>query len=259
MQRPESCNLCGSTEGEVVYTADPKDLLGVDLPPYPIVRCGVCGLVYAEGRKDAEFLKGLYDEKYYDGRYKGGYTGYVKRREESVRGFRARVEMIEGLVPRKGRVLDVGCAAGFFLEAARQAGWEVAGVEHSPFSSEEARQHGLDVFTGTLKDAAYPDGHFDAVTFFGVIGHVNDPSGNVREACRALKPGGMILLHTPNQETFSEANKYRGAGWYRAPLQLYFLSEPALGEMLHRSGFERVKNLRPRAESNIEMVGFKKG
>lgn len=257
MQRPESCNICGSNEGEVITTADPKDLLGADLPLYPIIRCGGCGLVYAEGRKDADFLKGLYDEKYYDGRYKGGYTGYVKRREEGVRACATKVEMIRQWVPRKGRILDVGCAAGFFLEAARRAGWEAHGVEHSAYASEEARQQGLEVVTGTLKDAAYPDGHFDAVTFWGVIGHVNDPSGNVREACRALKPGGLILLHTPNEETFSEANKYKGAGWYRAPLQLHFFSEPTLGELLRRNGFERVKNLRARTDSNVEMIGFK--
>ena len=257
MKRPEACNLCGSTDGEVIATADPKDLLGVDLPLYPIIRCGGCGLVYAEGRKDAEFLKGLYDEGYYDGRYKGGYRGYAAQREEGVRKSASKIEVLERFVPSKGRVLDVGCATGLFLEAARQAGWEVQGVEHSPFASEEARHQGLDVFTGTLKDAAYPEGRFDAVTFWGVIGHVNDPSGNVREACRVLKPGGLLFIHTPNEEVFSEANKYKGAGWYRAPLQLYFWSEPTLGELLRRSGFERIQNLRQRTEGNAEMIGFR--
>jgi SAM-dependent methyltransferase len=259
MQRPEACNLCGATEGEVIYVADPKDLLGADLPPYPIVRCGGCGLVCAEGRKDADFLKGLYDEGYYSGRFKGGYKGYVERREEQVQKSAPKVETMERFVPRRGRVLDVGCAAGFFLEAARQAGWEACGVEHSPFSSEEARRHGLDARTGTLRDAAWPEGHFDVATFWGVVGHVNDPSGNVREAWRVLRPGGLILLHTPNQEMFSVKNKYAGAGWYRAPLQLYFFSEETLGEMLRRNGFERVQNLRARTDANVEMIGFRRG
>ena len=113
-----TCNLCGAVGGRVVHVADPGELLGVALPPYPIVRCGGCGLVYAVGRKDPAFLRGLYDEGYYDGRYRGGYRGYAADREESVRRNAGRVATLGRLRPPPGRVLDVGRALGFFLEAA---------------------------------------------------------------------------------------------------------------------------------------------
>lgn len=98
-----------------------------------------------------------------------------------------------------GRLLDVGCSAGFFLEAARYAGWTVQGVELSADAAALARERlGLDVFVGELADAPLAPVSFDAVTLWDVVEHVRDPAAMLRDARTLLRPGGTLALSTPN-------------------------------------------------------------
>ena len=99
-----------------------------------------------------------------------------------------------------GRLLDVGCSYGAFLMAAQRAGWEAHGVELSETTARyaiEARK--LSVFQGTVAAASFPDGHFDAVTLWDVLEHLDDPISTLCEIARILKPGGVLLAFTINQ------------------------------------------------------------
>lgn len=84
-----------------------------------------------------------------------------------------------------------------------------------------------------------------------------DPSENAREAFRILRPGGMVFVTTPNQETFSEDQKRAGHGWYRVPLQLYFFTKETIDRLLAAQGFCQRRNLRERHDPFVEMIGFK--
>jgi SAM-dependent methyltransferase len=99
----------------------------------------------------------------------------------------------------KGKLLEVGCGSGRFLSRMRKAGWEVQGVELDPVAAELAReQFALPVFAGTLPEANFPEGSFDAVVLSHVIEHVYDPVGLLKECRRVLKPGGRLTIVTPN-------------------------------------------------------------
>lgn len=95
-----------------------------------------------------------------------------------------------------GRILDVGCGLGFFLSGLRE-GWDRHGVEVSRFAAEHARTWG-DIFAGTLEEAAYPAARFDAVVFHHVIEHIDEPLRTLREIRRVLRPGGWLVLGTPD-------------------------------------------------------------
>jgi CMP-N,N'-diacetyllegionaminic acid synthase len=97
---------------------------------------------------------------------------------------------------RPGRFLDIGCGLGFLLSGIPE-GWEKHGVEVSGFAAERARSHGT-IHHGDLASAHYPSGHFDLVVMHHVIEHVDDPSQLMREALRVLKPGGKLVLGTPD-------------------------------------------------------------
>lgn len=99
----------------------------------------------------------------------------------------------------KGRLLDVGCGNGGFLNQMRSLGWEVAGVEPDGEAvSVACERYELDVFRGSLEVASFPDGHFDAITINHVIEHVPDPIGLLKECHRVLKPEGKLVVVTPN-------------------------------------------------------------
>lgn len=95
-----------------------------------------------------------------------------------------------------GRVLDVGCGLGFFLSGLDPA-WLRHGVEISAFAAKHAARW-ADVHVGTLQSARYPDGWFDLVILHHVIEHVEDPVALVSEVSRVLKPGGALVLGTPD-------------------------------------------------------------
>ena len=113
-----------------------------------------------------------------------------------------RVGIIDRFTPAGGqrRLLDVGCATGFFLEAARTAGWTVQGIESNPYQVDFARRNGLDVRHETIEETTLPAASFDAITLFEVIEHVRQPVAILEKVAELLRPGGMAFIYTPNFE-----------------------------------------------------------
>jgi SAM-dependent methyltransferase len=142
----------------------------------------------------------------------------------------------------RGRLLDVGCGNGQFLAQMQKLGWEVMGVELDPEAVRIAEERfGLRVFQGTLEEARLPDGSFDTVTMNHVIEHVPNPIGLLAECRRILRPGGKLVVVTPNIESlghrlFREA--WRGL---EVPRHLYIFSPRALQECAERAGLKVLK------------------
>ena len=105
---------------------------------------------------------------------------------------------------KKGRLLDVGCGSGYFLGIMRDAGWDVLGVDKDAAAADVARElYGVRVAVGTLQEAKLPAQSFDAVTLSHVIEHVVDPIGLLTECARVLKPGGKLVVLTPNVKSLA--------------------------------------------------------
>jgi 2-polyprenyl-3-methyl-5-hydroxy-6-metoxy-1,4-benzoquinol methylase len=109
------------------------------------------------------------------------------------------------------RLLDVGCGNGDLLVRMRLLGWDVEAVELDPIAVRTARTRGLEVRQGELQSQQYPADSFDAITMAHLIEHVYDPPRLVREAHRILKPGGTLVILTPNSESLG-AHLY-GQDW----------------------------------------------
>lgn len=187
----------------------------------------------------------LYGEAYYRGGHAAvfaDYTGQAAARRASARRRLWALRLLPPRWPRQGRLLDVGCAAGFFLAEAR-AHYEVQGVELSAWSSAYARdQLGLPVITGTLEQAALPAARFDIVTLWDVIEHVPQPVPVLAEAARLLAPGGRIVLTTGDWgSAYAQARRER---WHllTPPWHLSFFSRTTLAEAARRAGL-RVQHI----------------
>jgi 2-polyprenyl-3-methyl-5-hydroxy-6-metoxy-1,4-benzoquinol methylase len=112
----------------------------------------------------------------------------------------------------KNRLLDVGAGAGLFLASARAAGWDVEGVEIAGYGPVYAQKHfDLHIVHGTLHEAQFPDDHFDVVMLQDTIEHVSDPLGLLTEVCRVLRPGGGVILSTPNVDSL--VRRVFGSRW----------------------------------------------
>ena len=234
------CNLCGRDDFSVRFNSPPRvdeddvaDFMASTdrFDRYGrIVRCRGCGLVYTNPRPVRSQLN--------DGYARTEDHDYAS--ESSSRSINAHLSLrtIQRFVER-GRLLDVGCATGYFLNAARLS-FEPYGVEPSRWAAQYARDKlGLNVRQGSLEEADFPAGSFDVITLNDVIEHLTDPRGSLTQLHRLLRPQGLLYIVTPNIDGLS-ARLLRGSWWGLRPAHLYYFSTRTLAEMLTQVGFEPV-------------------
>jgi SAM-dependent methyltransferase len=207
------------------------------LPEGPLLRCPECGQLVSQCTEN-EYLRSLDRFDTSAGTLPGAES--VGRHEEmSARRVR-RILALLGSRPQHARLLDVGCSSGAFLMTARKLGLETAGVEPSPEAAETARRAGLNVFTGFLEAACFPDASFDAVTLIEVIEHLRHPRSLLAECRRVLRPGGILLVTTPNAGSWTA--RVMGSRWCGFSLtamggHVSLFSPRSLRMIAERSGF----------------------
>lgn len=224
-----ACNLCGSPESETLF----------EKGGLPVVRCCHCGLVYANPRLTQSEIWRRYSPAYFWDEYmpahhasRGEYVSEIHRRRN--------LRLLSLLQPfrKVNTLLEVGCAAGFFLKVASEEGWQGTGVEIMEPAVVYARQTlGLDVYAGTLLDADLPPAGFDAVVMIETVEHLLDPAQTLREAYKLLRPDGVLLVTVPN---YNSAMRYLlGIAWsVLSPAEhLYYFTETTLMRLLRQVGF----------------------
>lgn len=181
------CDICRVADEQFVSEA--KSLYSEER--FRIVRCRHCSLVYVNPRQDeAAKLAQLASLA-----TMGDIEEHQTRDGDVYRQILAEIGRHRGT----GSLLDVGSATGGLLREAREAGWDVTGVEPAKQLAEfSAKTHGLRVYPGTLEEARFPDASFDVIVMVHVIEHVYHPSRTVAEVFRILKPGGLFLSLTPD-------------------------------------------------------------
>jgi 2-polyprenyl-3-methyl-5-hydroxy-6-metoxy-1,4-benzoquinol methylase len=157
---------------------------------------------------------------------------------------------------KPGRLLDVGCGDGMFLNRMRQLGWTVDGVDFDAKAVANAKtKYGLDLHRGDLASAKFPGGSFDAITMSHVIEHVPDPLALMAEVQRILKPGGRLVLTTPNSGSFGH-EKFQGY-WFGVdpPRHLNLYSLNTLRECARRANLKVIRAVSTAANADIFIGG----
>ena len=223
------CNLCGGQRFKIREEAE---------PPFKLLQCLDCGLVFVHPFPETAGLSEHYDESYYK-----EWMGVQK--EKRIGMWEKRLKRLETHCP-KGRLLDVGCGNGAFLELAQKSGWTVTGTEYSPYAAGYVKDNLVpDVFQGELFDAGYKDASFDAVTMWHVLEHVTDPKRYLKEVCRLLKPSGLLLLAVPNVNDYVMQAAYTVARFRRPRLfsahdrevHLFHFSARTIKALVEAAGF----------------------
>ncbi len=238
-----NCNQCGANDYTVVFekaeshhAVELKDKYsaakGVPCTDQ-VVRCNRCGLVYINPRTSEDvILESCAD---------GDDEVYFSQAEGRISTFGSGLKWLEKFVPNKGKVLDVGCAAGFFLKVAKENGWDAKGVEPNRWLGEQGRKnYNVDIFSGYFEDAKLEDKSFDVVTMWDVIEHIPKPKEALKEANRVLKENGTLLVSTPDFSSVF-AKMFGRRWWFFLSHHLFYFTPKTMGNMLKDSGFEVVK------------------
>lgn len=205
-----------------------------------IRRCHACGVQYRDPMPHRDELLSIYrSELYFElGRCEGiGYRDY-RADERMYRRYFARKVRELGRFARPGRVFEIGAAAGYFLDEARLAGWSTAGIEPSPRAARHARDElGLDVATAAIEDVTIQPDAFDAVAALQTLEHLEDPFAALRAIHAWVRPGGSLLLTTP--DTSSVIARVMGRRWpsYR-PEHIWYFDRSRLSKLLGEAGWD---------------------
>jgi len=224
LERPD-CPLCGPGVAQ---------RLRHSFPPFAAVACVGCGLLFLSPRLVAPRMLERYQGAcYFDSEVAGqGYDEYLAVRENWLRTFDARLRVI-ARHQRAGRVLDVGCGPGFFLEAAQRRGYEAWGLDPSAYAVELARRAcGDRVRQGVLETAPFPAGHFDLLTAFDAFEHVYQPLDFVAAAERLLARDGVLVITTPDPTSLLA--RVSGRRWvsFKIPEHVFYWSPATIRRAL---------------------------
>ncbi len=230
---PVDCYLCGSDRAKVLLND----------PPFTVKKCDSCGLGYVTPRIPESHLHLIYQTEYFKSQSASdfGYSDYTKDKLGYLKTFDKKARIVQQYLKR-GRVLEVGSAAGFFLHSMQQRGFEVEGVEVSQYVSDFARsEFGLtDIFTGLLKDAPLAEQSFDAVAMWDVVEHLSDPLEELKRIRALIQPDGFLFLQTQDIEAFFA--RLLGRKWqhFKQLEHIHHFSPTTIRVLLDRAGFELV-------------------
>lgn len=178
------CYLCGREKSSLIQREGSWDIL----------QCKDCGYVYLFPLPDETFLK-------------KHYQSYLPINQTKIKDWqfmmleifvRSLTLLDKSYRHKRGKLLDIGCGHGFFLEMAKKKEWDVHGLDLCQQAIEYARLRGFDVANVSLFEKDYKDNEFDVITMFYVLEHLPNPVKHLQEIYRILKPGGIFLLRVPH-------------------------------------------------------------
>jgi 2-polyprenyl-3-methyl-5-hydroxy-6-metoxy-1,4-benzoquinol methylase len=235
------CFNCGSRQFKTLFLG--KDRM-FGLPGEFIVdRCEDCGQISTHpllSEKENEkfypteyllFTKAIEDEKNWFKRF------------DRTHGVNLRCRaVISNSKVKSGHILDIGCATGIFLHGMQLRNWDCYGIEPSDHAANYARKRfNLRINTGYLENGQFPDSFFDIITLWDVFEHLPSPIESLNIVNQILKPGGLLMISTPNIESWTSKifGKY-WAGW-ETPRHYHVYSPQLLSSLLNKTGFKPSK------------------
>ena len=262
----DSCRLCGA-RGSVAYsglTDRQSDTPGV----WSIKRCSnqQCDLMWLDPLPLERELAKAYGT-YYTHAKRRPNSGALARTMDAVKrgylanhfGYREGVgslARIAGLIPwlypgrppeldvsvmwlqavHAGTLLDIGAGSGWLVEHMNALGWNAQGLDVDPVAVRNARERGLNFQQGNAFQQNYPDATFDAITMCHSIEHVREPVALVAECLRIIKPGGRLVMVTPN--TDSLGHRFFGGSWFPldSPRHLHLFNRQSMTSMVSKAG-----------------------
>ena len=221
-----------------------------------ILRCEQCGL----GRTDASGFdpSSYYTGDYFEGGHADGYADYLGAEPVLRREFRQTVDLIRALKPG-GRLLELGCAYGFFLAEA-SSHYDVTGIELAAEAAAFGRGRGLRIISGVADEATLAGlGTFDVIVMLDVIEHLPNPRETLALCERHLNPSGIIVISTGDFGSLPA--KLLGSRWrlMTPPQHLWFFTRTSMLRLGKSLGLQMERFDHPWKTVPLSLIVFQLG
>jgi len=234
------CDLCSSNNKTLLLQA--RDYRYGHPEMFNIVTCNNCGLIYINPRPTAESISKLYEADYAPEEI-ADISLITKTANWKIiaKGILYRLYGYVGNLPRKGKILELGCGEGAILEILSRRGCETWGVEPNQKAAEICKSKGLNVLCATLEKVNFRDGFFDAVVMSQVLEHLPSPKTALKEVKRVTKSKGRVYIYCPNVEGY--LSKLFGKYWHgwHVPFHFYGFTKKTILQFANGAGFKVTK------------------
>ena len=208
-----------------------------------VISCKNCGFYHANPIPKFEDLEKMYTHKFYQELK----PVYIKK-DESEKDywnitFDDKLETIESVIKKKNKkILDIGCGPGFFLQRAKEKGWNVLGIEPSSKAAKYAKDKGIPIIESTFESFLLTNKEkFDVIHSKFFLEHVPNPKNICKECYDLLNPNGVICFEVPND--FNILQKIvtdklnKKPYWIAPPQHINYFSMKSLQNLLKKTGF----------------------
>jgi 2-polyprenyl-3-methyl-5-hydroxy-6-metoxy-1,4-benzoquinol methylase len=204
-----------------------------------VLKCNKCKIMFQKSDSIINNIADIYGIDYFQGKV---YNNYFNEELERKRRFEKKIELIRTYIPKNGRVLDVGCAAGFFLKVMEKSGYETYGLDVSSAACEYAMNYcNSNIFNGNIFKAGFMDNFFNMITLWDVLEHLRDPELVLGEFYRIMKNQGILVIETLNINSWNA--KLLKSRWplYSPDYHLFYYNTKFLIKLLNKIGFNVIK------------------
>lgn len=227
-----TCHICQGSRAKLFMQKDGSDYY----------RCPDCKLEFIFPQPDDAALEKIYSENYYDSW--GLYVDSSSAEKSKRLTFEYRLKFIENELKQGDKILDCGCATGFFLDLVKEKGFVPYGVEISSFAAATCRKKfgEQNIFLGNFEDAkldSVKENLFSAIFMTDYLEHVRNPRLILEAALRFLKPGGLLVITTPDTSSSSYLVMSRNWIHYKAE-HLFYFSKKNIESLLMQTGFAKI-------------------
>lgn len=228
-------NDCQS--GDLLVTRG-RDLLHNIPGEFTIYRCLNCGLERTTPRPTPATI-GVY--------YPSDYGPYREKADKSLGSKRVMKDWLRGILGlrsrvlppvRPGRMLELGCSSGNYMQEARSAGWHVEGIEFSPEAAAVARSKGFSVRVGPIEQMEFSGEDYDLITAWMVLEHLHEPVSALRKLRSCVKPDGYLVASVPSAKSPSRTLFGEYSYDLHLPNHLFHFTPRTLAIVLEKSGWK---------------------
>ena len=205
---------------------------------YSIIQCATCRFLFVDPAPTPAALQAFYQRSEYFSGSELGYGNYLGQRLQHEQLARGRLIRIEQILPMRRTLLDVGCAAGFFLEVAKQRGWVVSGVEIAETMAAHARELTGQPIVATLEELHAAPESFDVISAWEYIEHMAEPGAEIRRLAALLCPGGVLAFSTPNTGYWTALHRPHEWREFKPPAHLGFFTAATLRRAIESAGLQ---------------------